>query len=213
MRIPWRTVCLIIVMQMASCAAPSPSMHDPLEAAPADFYIDATVLAKPASRSPNAAKVIQSAPVHLRPARYVLFADGTLRHAFDTTGEKGGNWLPPITRILTREQTADVWALADQLGLTRIESSDAIVNAALLSAEPGQRVICIDFRGSGRRWMFIRAASLDEPPDAAVAKLVQRLAELSWADQQTPADAVVMPKRYDFGPDPYEQYRRSETQP
>ena len=213
MRMLWNAIALMIVMHVASCAAPVSTNDDPLGIAPADFYIDATVFASLGSRSPDAAKAIQNAAPHLRPARYVLFADGTLRQAFDATGAKGANWLPPITRMLTREQTAEVWALAHQLGLTRVESGDPLIDPALVKADAGQRVIYLDFRGNGKRWNFIRQAPLDQAPDAAVVKLIQHLVELSWADVAAPSDTTLVPKRYDFGPDPYQRYRQPNQQP
>ena len=208
MRWPTCVFLLLLIAQLASCAATAPTAEDPLEIAPADFYIDATVLATPASRSPDAAKAIYQAPAHLRPARYVVFADGTLRHAFESEVNKGANWLPPISRMLTREQIAETWALAHQLGLTRDDSGDPLINPSLVKADPGQRLVYVDFRGHGKRWNFIRAAPLDQPCDAAVATLIKHLVELSWADQMPPPDAMITPKRYDFGPDPYERYRQ-----
>lgn len=208
MRWPGCAILFIMIAHVASCTAPPPTDADSLHVAPADFYIDATVLAAPATRSPQAAKAIHNVPAHLRPGRFVVFADGTLRQEFDPTAQRSPNWLPPITRMLTREQTAHVWSLATQLGLTDQAAADPIINPILVKANPGERVLFIDFRGNGRRWNFIRRASLDEPPDAALVQLLRHLAELSWADQAPEPDAIIMPKRYDFGPDPYERYRK-----
>jgi hypothetical protein len=207
-----QAILLTIVIQLASCNAPAPTIADPLEVAPADFYIDATVMAVPASRSPDAARAIHYVPVQLRPARYVLFADGTLRHDVDPTGDRGADWLPPITRILTREQTAQTWSLAKQLGLTDPKKADPIINPNLVTASLGERVIFMDFRGDSQRWNFLRRAPLDQPPDAALEQLLRHLAQLSWADQDPAPDALIMPKRYDFGPDPYERYRNPSPQ-
>jgi hypothetical protein len=202
-----RAILLMMMTCLPACSAPFSTVADPLEVAPADFYIDATILAAPATRSPDDAKALHTGPAHVRPARYVLFADGTLRHGFDHAGERGANWLPPITRMLTRAQTAHVWSRAQQLGLANPQAADPGINANLVKANPGERVVFIDFRGNGRRWNFLRRAPLDQPPDAALAHFIDHLVQLSWADDESAPDALIAPKRYDFGPDPYERYR------
>jgi len=186
MRWIMRAILLMMMTCLPACSAPFSTVADPLEVAPADFYVDATILVAPATRSPDDAKALHTGPAHVRPARYVLFADGTLRHGFDHAGERGANWLPPITRMLTRAKTA---------------------HANLVKANPGERVVFIDFRGNGRRWNFLRRAPLDQPPDAALAHFIDHLVQLSWADDESAPDALIAPKRYDFGPDPYERYR------
>jgi hypothetical protein len=41
----------------------------------------------------------------------------------------------------------------------------------------------------------------------AEAALVRELAALAWANELPNDRVMVIPKRYDFGPDPYERYR------
>lgn len=201
---------LLMLVVTAGCAAGPGASIDPLGAAPPDFSLDVTVLTRPATTS---AADERAAPLeaHLRPSRSILFPDGSLCYGPDPDSRQGVNWVPPIARILTRREIAEIWSLAQQLGWTDPNAGDPVINFKLVTPERGERIYLIGFSGSERRWNFIRRAPIEAPPDPAASRLVQHLAKLVWADE-TDASVKFMPKRYDLGPDPYSRYRTSASE-
>lgn len=197
---------LFTMLALTSCASQPQAGVDPLGASPSDFSLDVTVLTAGAARADEETSSV-GVSSHLRPARYVLLADGTLRYGNDPDGAMSPNWLPPVTRILSRRQIADVWSLCQQLGLTDPNAGDPIVNFRLVRPSSGERMYMVGLSGSGDYRNFVRSAPINQEPDPAMAKLVRLLAELAWADEMRDADARIAPKRYDFGPDPYTRYR------
>ncbi len=184
---------------LAGCAAPPPAGVDPLGAAPADFSLSLTVLSD---------QPVADQAVHLRQGRYVLFPDGSLHHEMDPDRAHGADWLPPMTRILSRGEVARVWSLAQQIGFADPDAGLPPVNFRLVDPPADEVVYLAGFRAWDRRWHFVRRAAHDDPPDAAMVQLVRHMADLAWAGDVPPAEVQVAPKRYDFGDDPYAPYRK-----
>ena len=183
----------------AGCAQKQRVSADPLGTAPTDFAIELTILTGPQTFASN--------EVQLRQSRYVMFADGSLYQGDDVERLKGADWLPPLTRMLTRRQVAEIWALAQQLGMTNPDNPTAEANFKLIQAEPDGVTYLTAITGWGERWTFVRPSSFDSP-DPAMTQLARALAKLAWASDQGASNAMIMPKRYDFGPDPYARYRQ-----
>lgn len=190
-----------VLLTAAGCSAPSAIQADPLGGAPADFTLDVTVLVgddvQPASEA------------HLQRSRYVLFPDGLLHYQADPQGERGQDWLPPLMRVLNRRQVAEVWSLIQQLGFAEQTGDDGEpFNFKLVHVQPDERVYLLGVQAHGRRLNFKRGGLASEAPDAAMVQLVRRLAELAWASDLPEQPIRTLPRRYDFGPDPYAPYRQ-----
>jgi hypothetical protein len=201
----WIALLLMLLTALfAGCAKKQRVSSDPLGVAPADFAIELTILTGPQTFASNEA--------HLRQSRYVMFADGSLYHGDDVERMKGGDWLPPLTRVLTRRQVAEIWSLAQQLGLTNPANPTAEINFRLVQPAPDGVTYLAALTGWDERWTFERPSSFDQP-DPAMTQLARALARLAWASDQPAANAMIMPKRYDFGPDPYARYRQEGGAP
>lgn len=214
-----------IVLSMAGaiavtgCGAPQRVSADPLGAAPTDFALEVTILTpapattQPTSTAPatapTAAPATMPAEAHLRQSRYVLFSDGSLHQGEDSDHSKGAEWLPPITRVLSRRQIAEVWSLAQQLGFNdpKNAGNSAINFRTVPPPSEGAVVYLMAFRGWGQWWTFTRNSPMDHP-DPAMTEMVRALAQLAWASDMPATEPHVVPRRYDFGADPYERYRQ-----
>ena len=119
-----------------------------------------------------------------------------------------GRLLPPRTRTLDRRQVAEVWSLANQLGFADRAAADPPLDLGRIDPPRGGIVYVMVFTGNGERWTFVRAAGADEAPDPASVDFTRRLAELAWASDEALPRAMVIPRRYDLGPDPYARYRQ-----
>jgi hypothetical protein len=181
------------------CSQLQRSSADPLGAAPTDFALELTILTGPL--------VTTSDQAHLRQSRYVLFADGSLYQGDDVDRSHRADWLPPLTRFLSRRQVAEVWSLAQQLGFTSPKSSPSAVNFKLAVPPADGVTYLATFTGWGERWSLVRSGAAGEA-DPAMAQLTRELARLAWSSDVLPAAAAVMPVRYDFGPDPYARFRQ-----
>ena len=114
--------------------------------------------------------------------------------------------MPPVRRVLSRGEMAALWTLLRQLGMDETTHSTPLENVHLVEPPPEQVSYLVVLTGYGGRWAFQRSSFPETPPDAAIASLVDRLALLAWADvrQTTPT----IPRRHDYGADPYARYRR-----
>lgn len=201
----WIALLALSILLIGGCAHKKPVSADPLGAAPTDFSIELTVLTGPSSPP--------SSDAHLRQSRYVLFADGSLHQGDDLERVHGADWLPPLTRILTRRQMAEIWSLCQQLGFVLDPAvTSGAINFKLVQPSPDGVTYLAGFSGWGERWTFDRPCS-SERPDPAMVQLTRALARLAWATDLPPTSASIMPKRYDFGPDPYARYRTAGGAP
>lgn len=188
-----------MMMLAVGCAQKQRVSADPLGVAPTDFAIELTILTGPETFASN--------EVQLRQSRYVMFADGSLYQGDDVERLRGADWLPPLTRVLTRRQVAEIWSLAQQLGLTNPDNPTVEANFKLVQTAPDGVMYLTAITGWGERWTFVRPSSFDSP-DPAMTHLARALAKLAWSSDQPASAAMIMPKRYDFGPDPYARYRQ-----
>lgn len=193
---------MLAIVLPAGCAANPRVVEDPLGSTPEDFSLDLTVL--------TGDDVDDFPQAHLRQSRFVLMPDGTLHFGVDEDRTLGANWLPDVVRTLNRQQVAEVWSLARQLGLTDAARGDQRVNFDLVKAASDQIVYLAAFTGDDEAWAFIRE-STPVQPDAALVSLTRLLAQMSWATDIEDEAVAIMPMRYNFGPDPYERYRGGAT--
>jgi hypothetical protein len=191
---------LLLAMWMmamaAGCATTRPASPDPLAAAPEDFSLELIV-----RRGPD---LPEAADVYLRAGHFVFLPDGSLHYAAGPTvpGE-----LPPRVRTLNRGQVAGLWSLLGQLGLADPDANLQPLNFDLIQAPDDGVVYLLGITGHGRRWAFVDAAAAGEALDPAAIRVVGRLAELAWLDEQPAGRIMIIPRRYDLGPDPYARYR------
>jgi hypothetical protein len=191
---------------LPGCAAPPSASGDPLAAAPEDFALE--VILRCDRKMPTAAQAPPAPPapqVHQRPGRFIFLPDGSLHYA--ASGRPDGPE-PERKRMLSRRQVAELWSLAHQLGLADPEAGQEPINLDLIQPPPGGMVCLIAVTGHDRRWMFIDAAAAGEAPNPASVAIVRHLAELAWVSDEPEGRVMIIPRRYDFGPDPYARYRR-----
>lgn len=139
-------------------------------------------------------------------SRLVLLADGSLHYGADPNF--GTDWLPPWSRRLSREQVAELWGLTRQLGFDDPAAGDDVGNLDQVICGPDEIVHILALTGAGRRWLFVRRTPGDQKPDAATTAIARRMAALAWASDGHTAEVIMLPTRYDFGPDPYAPFRR-----
>ncbi|MEE2719380.1 MAG: hypothetical protein VX727_06320 [Planctomycetota bacterium] len=194
---PFALLTLILLLA-GGCAASgggdAATRVDPYSGVPDDFSLDVTILA--AEDGDRA---------HHRNARYVLFPDGTLLH--DALPGRGPNTLPGFTRRLSSGQMAKLWSDIRQLGLGTPDGSDEINNFRRVRRPATGHVYLIAVTADGEFWNYTRSVSEDEQLEPALKTLLRELAVLAWAQDDRPREARTVPTRYDFGPDPYAQYR------
>jgi hypothetical protein len=168
--------------------------------APPDFTVDLAVL----SDEPKSALK----PVHERSARYVLTAEGVLRASFgdDLTPAD----FPPYTRTLTRDQLNAVWNIVAELRLDVPREGDAVGNVMLVERQRGSVTWLAAVTADGREAVARDVAPIGEAPDPALRTLTRTLAALAFASDAPDYSRMIVPIRYDFGPDPYARYRADE---
>ncbi len=194
---PTLTSLILVLPLLAGCTSPTQSSVDPLGAAPQDFGIDMTILVGDS---------VEPRPqAHLRPGRFVLFADGSLHYG--PGDERGAGWLPGRTRVLSRRQVAELWSLAQQVGFADPAAGADPVNLSLIQPPPDGLAYLISFVGRGDHWMHVRTSTIGNP-DAACVRLARLLADLAWTTDLPEDQIAVIPRRYDLGPDPYIRYRQ-----
>ncbi len=190
-------MALALLLPLAGCVSPPESVSDPLAVVPVDFSLEVVVLSGPGAEGRPEA--------HLRPGEWILFADGALHHG--TEAERSLRGLPPVARILSRREVAEVWTLARTLGLTNPARAEIPFNFDLVVAPPGRTVYLGCFTGDGDRWSYRRDIDLDRSAERGLTPLVRHLAGLAWATDLPQKHIRAIPRRYDFGPDPYARYR------
>ncbi len=136
--------------------------------------------------------------------RYALFPDGSF-----VWGDDPGR-LGTSRRMLSRRQVVAVWSLIGELGFGDPDVASAMFNIGLLEPGPGQTIYAAVISGGGRRWTHVRRVSAGEELDGSMGRLVGELVGL--ARRLGPMEASdasrQVPRRYEFGPDPYARYRR-----
>lgn len=166
--------------------------QDPPGAHPDDFSVDLMV------RPPGDDKTKP------HKGRYVLFPDGSF-----VWGDDPG-WLGTSRRMLSRRQVVAVWSLIGELGFDNPDVASAMLNIGLLEPGPGQTIYAAVISGRGRRWTHVRRVNAGEKLDGSMGRLVGELVGLARRlGPMEASDALrQVPRRYEFGPDPYARYRR-----
>lgn len=193
-----RRYALAILIILGGCSAAPQYAVDPLSGTPSDFTVDLTILRVTDGQ--------QTLPVHLRPSRFVLFPDGSLH--FGLEEDRGVDSLPMQLRVLSRLQVAGVWADVQQLGFADQAQTDPLTNWKLLEPRPDQVVYLLALTGHGERWGFQRMLDVNGPSDSAIGSFARHLAQLAWVNDRPPQRSAIIPRRYDFGDDPYQRYRQ-----
>jgi hypothetical protein len=200
-----RSSLMVLMISLLSIinigCATLPAAHVTEQGMPDDFSIDLTVLV----RQPAAAtQPPTDRPHHVRQSRYILFPSGELHYAADQ--QRAMHRLPPRVRVLNQQQITEVWQLAEQANLLDADAGQSPVNFKTYRPEVNHVLYLATFSVNHDRHAVIRSHRLDQPADAAMQQLIERLAALAWADEVRQA-ARIIPQRYDFGPDPYARYR------
>ncbi len=214
-------ILLSVTFALAGCAAPPAAVSDGV---PEDGVIAAGVVV-----GPGLAREIQRHPedwpVHLRPGRAIILADGSLRADVGPTLDLGDR--PGISRHLRRAQLATLWRELDELGLGRPSAGNFTGNPKLL--EPGRREVLqvLECRRDDQDWIVVHRFEVPERPsslpesesesdvvqqaemaeDPRLRAAIRRIAALAWAADLPPTGVPRYPERYDFGPDPWARYR------
>jgi len=196
-----QSAALLVVCLAASCASShdaTTAQRDPLVAPPDDFVLH--VLTMDADTMPPA--VESGAPG--AGSQFVVSADGVLRA--DRAPYASTNTVPPIVRTLSRRQMADLWSLLRELGLANAQAGQEPRNPSLVAREAPRPAILITVKADDRSRLFVSSRPDGETADPAAARLVEHVRALAWFGDEN-GRAMVEPKRYDFGPDPYARYR------
>ena len=167
------------------------------DAAPADFQIDLTVL----SGDPDEG----NRPADERTARYVLYPGGDLYHAAspDLTAAD----MPGFVQTLDAATMQLVWEAAARPVFESREDRPPIGNVELVDKQNGQLTHIVSIVAGGERALFGLTRSVDAPADPAIQRLTRTLAMLAFASDRPDESVLRIPRRYDFGPDPYARYR------
>lgn len=191
------TLVLLLVLPHAGCATAPGAIDDPLGRTPDDLSMELTIL--------HGRGIDNVRAVDRRPGRFVVYPDGSLHHD-EAVAER--NVRPPgFIRRLNREQQSDLWLLLRQLGFADPERGDPSQNLHLIQPQRSEIMHQLAIIVDDRRWVFVQRTGAEAEPDAAMRELVQRLAQLSWLPDVPSGEPMIIPPRYDFGPDPYARYR------
>ena len=68
-------------------------------------------------------------------------------------------------------------------------------------------VFVLDFTGRGERWGYLQEINTTDASSSAINDFARKLADLAWAGDLAFDKRPIEPRRYDFGADPYAQYR------
>lgn len=182
---------------IVGCESVAPTHIDPFAIAPMDLSIDVSILVGESVTDRSAA--------HLRPSRYMLLPDGSLR--FSEVTHNRPVVMPELARRLNRRQVADLWSLAKQIGFADPANGSRMTSFRELQPGPNEIVYVIMFKGMDRRWEFVRRSDAGHVPDPASVQFIRKFAQYAWAADFSREMTVILPQHYDFGPDPYARYR------
>lgn len=177
---------------------------DPLGQVPADFTLDVAVIT---GGRDNAARndSDEIVPAELRAGRFIVFPNGDLHYARRDIRIREAR--PPLVRRLGRDEMSQLWSLCEQSGLVSAEAMTMDESHDLMPAT-GEVAYIMAVQSGGVYHGVARTFDRQGAAQSAEAALVRELAALAWANELPSDRVMVIPKRYDFGPDPYERYRK-----
>ncbi|MDA0214457.1 MAG: hypothetical protein O2875_03750 [Planctomycetota bacterium] len=164
---------------------------------PEDFSVDVTIL------TGIAAKDLPQA--HLRQGKFTVLADGSLCSDYGDSL----NFLtrPAPTRWLYRNQVDELWKLAADEGWLETSASSIDVWPGSLRPAKNEIVYIIFFHADGVDWWFVRRFQTSDIPDPKAVAFIRSLCALAWSSDRSPDRNL--PRRYDFGPNPYEGFTKA----
>jgi hypothetical protein len=166
----------LLLLALASCAAPYDDDRLGPLAVPPDFALQVSVSGKPQAES-----------LIRQPAQYIVTVDRKLRAALG--GGAGAGYFPPLTTRITPQQYEDLWRQVRDAGLRDMPSSDA-AEQVLATGDELQLVCHVEViaQGSPHRVAVLLGES------AGVDKLVETLANLAGVTPP-PAVPTTMPEK------------------
>jgi hypothetical protein len=186
-------VVALAVLVLGGCA----SRTTVPERAPDDFRLNLAVWReKPLVTDDD--RIGSEDPDAVQPGRYVLLAGGALHWSPDGDPKRG---LPPRRRVLSMTDVAELWTLLREEGLADPQRGTPPESLRLIEPFSQELTAVAVITGLDRSWMF-----RDSAAEPTMSRLARRMEELAWARPLQAADPL--PRRFDFGPDPYERYRR-----
>lgn len=172
---------------------------DPAGTIPVDLQIDVLVLAAPVLGSDPAER--------MQPMRIVLAPDGSL-HA--VSADDLDAWaVPDRLRTLPASDVAATWARARAIGIAD-PAAGGEPGAPRQFDVPARGVrLRIDVRADGVQRRFVAATddAAGTGLDEDLLAFADWMAGLAWIDGPAADAAVVIPRRYDLGADPWQRYR------
>ena len=172
----WAVIGVAVLLGACRSNTPPPApVQGPLpEERPADFVLAATVY------SPKSMERADL-PRSLRPARYIVEADGVLRAAVGPGSET--TTYPGQTRQLTPREFDTLWRIVRESGLLdagsvwRVENPDEVTRAS-------DRTTALVYVGyEGKRTTVRMLLDRSGAESVAAERLVDRLAELAWVGE------------------------------
>lgn len=176
---------------------------DPSGGAPGDLSIEIDVI--PGRSVEDRAKIEE------RPARFVLFADGSLHGEADRVPPRGVR--PARIRRLEREQMADLWLAMRNAGFASAGLADTRRSVDALEPGAGDVLVTMEVFANGERFAFVRSYKPGGDDEPAMRGMVRSVASLAWASDEALAETAELPLRYDLGPDPYARFARPANAP
>lgn len=165
-----RLLVLSLLLLPASCRSriPDPSA---LAERPDDFVVAAAVYT-PALKP----EAIRALPRAMRPARYLVEADGVLRAAVGPGSDN--NTFPPPTRQLTVDQVDRLWRIIRDSGLLEPTSPYLVDNAESVPFDRPTTILYVAYLG-GRTYLQVPLDRAD-PESLATERLLDQMAAYAW---------------------------------
>jgi hypothetical protein len=174
------------------------AVSDPSGGAPEDLSVEIDVV--PGRTVRDRAKIEE------RPARFVLFADGSLHGEADRVPPRGVR--PARIRRLEREQMADLWLSMRSAGFASSELADTRASVELLEPGAADVLVTMEVFANGERFAFVRSYKPGGDDEPAMRGMVRSVAALAWASDEALAETAELPLRYDLGADPYARFAK-----
>jgi hypothetical protein len=161
---------VVMGLVRAGCAGKRPLPQE-IDAAPADFAMEAVIIAPSASDW-------RERPRDFRPARYILRADGRL-HA--QIGPRSHERYPPFVTRLEPREIERLWRIVRDSGLLE-EGNPIRVSASDEFTIPGRTNAEVSVSFLDEHWHFRTTLESGTPESAAVRRIVDRLAQEAFVE-------------------------------